>query len=136
MRQWWSWLYGWWLYWGKTDISSITGEFTGQKMKFSIKDFFSEFDQISRLMKKSVMENFIFCVATEGSWVSFLENIRVWICVFEWKYATTNSIKNFHRNVILRSCKNTFFSVRYSISTFINFLTNAPCAQSVPILHY
>ena len=131
------------MYWGKTDISSITGEFTGQKMKFSIKDFFSEFDQIhiflqicSRLLKKSVMENFIFCVAAESSWVSFLENIRVWICVFEWKYATTNSIKNVHRNVILRSCKNTFFSVRYSISTFINFLTNAPCAQSVPILHY
>ena len=41
---------------------------TAQKMKFSIKDFFSKCDQIlcflriwSRLLKKSVMENFIFC---------------------------------------------------------------------------
>ena len=40
---------------------------TAQKMKFSIKDFFSECDQIrsflriwSHLLKKSLMENFIF----------------------------------------------------------------------------
>ena len=43
--------------------------FITQKMKFSIKDFFSKFDQIlsflriwSHLLKKSLMENFIFCV--------------------------------------------------------------------------
>ena len=42
---------------------------TAQKVKFSIKDFFSKCDQIrwnlriwSHLLKKSVMENFIFCV--------------------------------------------------------------------------
>ena len=41
---------------------------TAQKMKFSIKDFFSKCDQIrsflqiwSHLLKKSVMENFISC---------------------------------------------------------------------------
>ena len=41
---------------------------TTQKMKFSIKNFFSKFEQIrsflriwSHLMKKSLMENFIFC---------------------------------------------------------------------------
>ena len=41
---------------------------TTQKMKFSIKDFFSKCDQIrsylwiwSHLLKKSLMENFIFC---------------------------------------------------------------------------
>ena len=41
---------------------------TAQKIKFSIKDFFSNCDQIrkklwiwSHLMKKSLMENFIFC---------------------------------------------------------------------------
>ena len=36
---------------------------TTQKMKFSIKDFFSKFDQIrmwSQLLKKSLIENFIF----------------------------------------------------------------------------
>ena len=43
-------------------------DFTAQKMKFSIKDFFSKCDQIRRklriwshLLKKSLMENFIFC---------------------------------------------------------------------------
>ena len=48
-----------------------------QKMKFSIKDFFSKCDQIrkklriwSHLLKKSIMENFLFCAvvaAREGS---------------------------------------------------------------------
>ena len=42
--------------------------YTAQKMKFSIKDFFSKCDQIRRklriwlrLLKKSLNENFIFC---------------------------------------------------------------------------
>ena len=40
---------------------------TPQKIKFSIRDFFSKCDQIRRkriwshLLKKSLMENFIFC---------------------------------------------------------------------------
>ena len=44
---------------------------TTQKMKFPIKDFFSKCDQIrsflqiwSYLLKKSLMENFIFCVVS------------------------------------------------------------------------
>ena len=48
---------------------------TAQKMKFSIKDFFSKCDQIrsflqiwSHLLKKSLMKNFIFCaVIVESS---------------------------------------------------------------------
>ena len=46
-----------------------TGIYSAQKMKFFIKYIFSECDQIygklqvwSRLLKKSSMENFIFCV--------------------------------------------------------------------------
>ena len=42
-------------------------DITARKMKFSIKDFYSKFDQIysflriwSHLLKKSLMENFIF----------------------------------------------------------------------------
>ena len=42
--------------------------YTAQKMKFSIKDFFSKCDQIrsflpiwSHLLKKSLIENFFFC---------------------------------------------------------------------------
>ena len=43
----------------------VTVNITAQKMKFSIKDFFSKCDQIRRklrshLLKKSLMENFIF----------------------------------------------------------------------------
>ena len=43
--------------------------YTAQKMKFSIKDFFSKYDQTlrklricSHLLKKSLIENFSFCV--------------------------------------------------------------------------
>ena len=64
------------------EISPLTSEFvkttkkpaifyhmmTAQKMKFSIKDFFRKCDQIrsflgmwSHILKKSLMENFIFC---------------------------------------------------------------------------
>ena len=43
-------------------------QYTAQKMKFSIQDFFSKCDQIRRkvhvrshMLKKSLIENFIFC---------------------------------------------------------------------------
>ena len=49
-------------------IFSILETITTQKMKFSIKDLLSKCDQIriflriwSRLLNKSLMENFIFC---------------------------------------------------------------------------
>ena len=48
---------------------------TAQKMKFSVKDFFSQCDQIRRkqciwscLLKKSIMKNFIF-LCSEGSYL-------------------------------------------------------------------
>ena len=48
-------------------IKSFQAEYTAQKMKFSIKDFFSKYDQIrsflwiwSHLLKKSLVKNFIF----------------------------------------------------------------------------
>ena len=44
-------------------------QYTAQKMKFSIKDFLSKYEQIriflqiwSHLLERSFMENFIFCV--------------------------------------------------------------------------
>ena len=50
-----------------TDAIVILEDYTGQKMKFSIKNFFSKRDQIrsflkiwSHLLKKYLMENFIF----------------------------------------------------------------------------
>ena len=50
----------------------VLATFTAQKMKFSIKDFFSKCDQIrgklllwSYLVKKSSMENFIFCIVVD-----------------------------------------------------------------------
>ena len=52
------------------------GTLTTSKTKLSIKDFFSKCDQIRRflriwshLLKKSLIENFIFCAATDVKWV-------------------------------------------------------------------
>ena len=52
---------------------------TGQKMKFSIKYFFSKCDQIRRklwiwshLLKKSLIENFIFCAVIYFSIIVFI----------------------------------------------------------------
>ena len=50
---------------------------TAQKMKFSIKDFFSKCSQIRRKLKKSLKESFIFCTVT----------IRVFINILNFDYA-------------------------------------------------
>ena len=56
--------------WNEFSLKAHANELsiTAQKMKFFIKDFFSKCDQIRRklriwsdLLKKSLMENFIFC---------------------------------------------------------------------------
>ena len=52
----------------KSNIFQAFPSATAQKIKFAIKDFFSKCDQIrkklriwSHLLRKSLMENFIFC---------------------------------------------------------------------------
>ena len=59
---------------------------TALKIKFFIKDFFSKCDQIwrklwiwSHLLKKSLMENFIFCAVIQGSlnWFSLSIDLLV-----------------------------------------------------------
>ena len=57
--------------------------YTAHKMKFSIKDFFIKCDQIrsflriwSHLLKKSLMENFIFCAVHISVWLmQFIQNL-------------------------------------------------------------
>ena len=55
--------------------------YNAQKIKFSIKGFFSKFDQIqsflricSYLLKKFLMENFIFCAVVCNSYLKLLMN--------------------------------------------------------------
>ena len=55
--------------------------YTAQKIKFTIKDFFSKCDQIRRklrvwshFLKKSLMEKFIFCAVS-----IFFKFIQVWM---------------------------------------------------------
>ena len=63
-----------WIYFGICTINSVFHKvlaLTARKMKFPIKNFCSKCDQIRRkmqilshLLKKSLMENFIFCVVS------------------------------------------------------------------------
>ena len=46
------------------DSSMFPDIHTAQEMKFSIKDFFSKLRIWSHLLKKSLMENFIFCAVS------------------------------------------------------------------------
>ena len=69
--------------------NQIEATSTAQKMKFSIKDFFSKCDQIrsflriwSHLLKKSLMENFIFCAVINF----FLENLTQNLFLFLPQY--------------------------------------------------
>ena len=57
-------------------------KYTAQKMKFSIKDFFSKCDQIrsflciwSHLLKKSVMKNLIFCAVIITQQLGWITNL-------------------------------------------------------------
>ena len=96
--------------------------FTAQKMKFSIKDFFRKCDQIcsflriwAHLLKKSLLENFVFCAVFEifyakglrQCWNSRISRINIWRIFsqfrssekrvsFEEKYH--NHLKPFHTN--------------------------------------
>ena len=69
--------------------------YTAHKMKFSIKDFFSKCDQIRRklriwshLLKKSLMENFIFCAVLSRFYLSvlFRENTDYLTCAIRYTY--------------------------------------------------
>ena len=57
----------------RVDRSFYWTDFTAKKRQFSIKDFFSKYNEIRRklfnwayLLKKTLMENFIFCAVIDG----------------------------------------------------------------------
>ena len=79
---------------------------TAQKMKFSIKDFFSKCDQIRRkvrhwlhLLKKSLMKKFIFCVAS-----------NIYDGVFRINSQRLKAVNYFCKTLYLRCLKGFWFS--------------------------
>ena len=96
---------------------------TAQKMKFSIKDFFSKCDQIRRklqiwshLLKKSVMENFIFCAVDLMAilaWAFTDQNFNVMTFIRTncWKvFCEKGVLKNFAEFTRKHVCKSPFFN--------------------------
>ena len=120
--------------WGRTkwmivEQSLYLKSYTAQKMKFSIKDFFSKYDQIrcflriwSYLLKKSLMENFIFCVVLKYRQKSVIELY----CEISYqlnvkKMQITIFAKNLHHRVL------TLFRMN-------RFLAAHVCGESKPCL--
>ena len=90
---------------------------TAQKMKFSIKDLFSKCDLIgsfpriwSHLLKKSLMENFIFCAVFQFFHILVIilikEQFTLWITKFhiQWQYfPTLNLVYLYLLHVFMRT---------------------------------
>ena len=77
---------------GKELKEKVIYIYTAQKMKFFIKDFFSECDQIcsklrirSHLLSKSLMENFIFCAVS----LTYKLRTRNWLKAFNFHVSPT-----------------------------------------------
>ena len=63
--------------------------YTARKLKFSITDFFSKCDQIRRklriwlhLLKKSLMEAFVFCAVLNMFYIKFLKEFHYGFCLY------------------------------------------------------
>ena len=81
---------------------------TAQKMKFSITDFFSRCDQIrsilriwSHLLKKPVIENFIFCSADFFKWIILTVK---WIILYRAETGLAHKQKTKIASIIILFC--------------------------------
>ena len=103
---------------------------TAQKLKFSIKDFFSKFDQIrsflwiwSHLHKKYLMENFIFCAVRNAITRKDFTDEQFFCSKVCSK--TTKDLKNFWKSV---GCNKKCFELKKNIHR-----TSLHCVKSVRI---
>ena len=101
---------------------------TAQKTKFSITEFFSKCDQIRRkhwshLVKKSVIENFIFCAVHKSTFSSKLQDF--------WRYDFSRDLTHLALSfgtklrLIRKKCKKLQFSRNYKgflFSIFVKLL--------------
>ena len=86
--------------------ASLHGTITAQKMKFSIKDFFSKCDQILsflrfwlHLLKNSLMENFIFCAVYIEIGSASFETFLPILWKFVLKKSQEKAVSFFHNKL-------------------------------------
>ena len=95
---------------------------TAQKMKFAIKDFFSKCDQIcsflricSHLLKKSLMESFIFCAVSvrKSNFPSSLKIANIIpVCILKsWHIFMSDVFFVKYTIFCLNSCQDTVFAI-------------------------
>ena len=75
-----------------SELNTLTNNETGviaQKMRFFIQNFFSKCDQpssflwiLSHLLKKSLMENFIFCAVNAFKWLTTANRLTLLCNIF------------------------------------------------------
>ena len=97
------------------EFSRIFGHIwnTSQKLKSSIKDFFSKYDQIRRklriwprLLKKSLMENFIFCAVKKYLMITSYNGWKFHTMILREYYVTMTLRKYYATMEILWICFN------------------------------
>ena len=96
-----------------TDTQNLSklSTYTAQKMKFSIEDFFSKYNQICRklriwshLLKKYLMENFIFCAVIHTFHTSQLQLTRL-LSLFDLSFENAfEKLLNNRHKVLLCVC--------------------------------
>ena len=125
-----------------------------QKMKFSIKDFFSKRDQICsflriwpHLLEKSLTENFIVCVVIFTyvlvlqyiSWLwawrnfHFLLNKHKYLCVCQTFLTFWQSNKNVLPKLLTSILRMGFLKTTYQLTTYHRPSTNLPTNQRLPV---
>ena len=113
-------------------VQNATG-LAAQKMKFSNKDFFSKCDQIRRKLpiwslKKSLMENFIFCVV---ACVAVLFNTYAFVYAFVMKISQTEISNNYYWNN--QSINNTYLIAYCLILVFVCSGFQLPSPPPLPL---
>ena len=102
---------------------------TAQKMKFSIKDFLSECDQIrwklriwSHLLRKSLMENFILCVVHANQGYQSFGQILLSLCKTSRLIFFLNDLCK--QKAVVRRCSSKLMFLKY----FANFIGKHLCS--------
>ena len=109
-------------------------QITAQKMKFSIKDFFSKCDQIPRfmriwshLLKKSLMENFIFCA------VNVTLQFKVLVLVPWSKVLVTHFVR---RNLYLQCSYDCPFFSMDNVDIMLQKIPNVVLVRIMLLIHF
>ena len=124
-------------------LMNLSTSVTAQKMKFSIKDFFSKNDQIRRfqrieshLLKISLMENFIFCAVWANARLFLTYSITSMGCIINANILQDHYFNMANNRVVWLLLQYFLFTDIYTNFFVVVSLTRSkkhPCRSSISI---